>query len=243
MLLQTAFELHNLMNMAGTRDCRPLREGVSTVGTRNKPMKQMIQCSSKNEEKVLSLEDCQKEREILWTIQPLGKKHGIDEILPVNVKDICVANWVQMKCKYGCKKFGKSWCCPPETPTPDQVRSLLNEYKKALLLCGRITSSEFHKDNYQKRRKQVQIWKGTVALERQLFLAGYYKAFALVSESCALCRECTYPHDCKFPMDRRPSVESFSIDVFKTLQNIGKQFEIAKDIMKEHNCYSLILLE
>jgi hypothetical protein len=44
-------------------------------------------------------------------------------------------------------------------------------------------------------------------------------------------------------MDRRPSVESFSIDVFQTLQNIGKQFEIAKDVMEEHNCYSLILLQ
>ncbi len=222
---------------------RRLREGVLKVGIGNKPMKQVIQCSSKNEEKVSSLEDCLKEREILSIIRPLGKKHGIDEIFLISITDICVANWVQLKCKYGCNKFGKSWCCPPETPTPDQVRTTLNEYKKALLLCGSIKSTQFYRDNHQKRRKQVQIWKGTVAMERQLFLAGYYKAFALVAESCALCKECTYPLDCKFPMDRRPSVESFSIDVFKTLQNIGKHFEIAKDVMKEHNCYSLILLE
>jgi predicted metal-binding protein len=206
-------------------------------------MKQILQCSFEKEENILHLDDCQKEREILSTIQPVVRKHGIDEILLINIKDICVADWVMLKCKYGCKKFGKSWCCPPETPVPEQVRTILSEYKKALLLCGSIKSTQFYRDNYQKRRKQVQIWKGTVALERRLFLAGYYKAFALVAESCALCRECTYPQECKFPMDRRPSVESFSIDVFRTLENIGKQFEIAKDIMKEHNCYGLILLE
>jgi len=205
--------------------------------------RQSMQCNSLNEQKVLSLEDFQRERDCVNAILPIGKKHGIDEILPITTKDICVADWVQMKCKYGCKKFGKSWCCPPETPAPEQARVLLQEYKKALLLCGSIKSSQFYRDNHQKRRKQVQVWKGTVALERQLFLVGYYKAFALVAETCALCRECVYPDDCKFPMDRRPSVESFSIDVFQTLKNIGKQFEIAKDINKEHNCYSIILLE
>jgi len=195
------------------------------------------------ERKVVSLEDFQKASDTLKAIRPIGKPHGIDEIILIDTSEICVADWVQLKCKYGCKKYGKSWCCPPETPSSDRVRSLLNEYSKALLLCGNIKSTQFHRDNHQKRRKQVQVWKGTVAMERQLFLNGYYKAFALIAETCALCKECAYPHDCKFPMERRPSVESFSIDVFQTLKNIGKQFEIAKDVMEEHNCYSLILLE
>lgn len=202
-----------------------------------------MQCNPKSQQKVLSLEEFQRERECINAILPLAKKHGIDEILPISTREICVADWVQMKCKYGCKMFGKSWCCPPETPTAEQARALLKEYKKALLICGSTRSTQFYRDNHQKRRKQVQIWKGTVALERRLFLVGYYKAFALVAETCALCRECVYPNDCRFPMDRRPSVESFSIDVFQTLKNIGKQFEIAKDVNKEHNCYSIILLE
>jgi predicted metal-binding protein len=206
-------------------------------------VKQVMQCNSKQERDVVSLEEFQRDRDLVHTILPTGKKHGIDEILLISTESICVSDWVQLKCKYGCKKFAKSWCCPPETPSPDKVRALLTEYKKALFLCGSIKSTQFYRDNHQKRRKQVQVWKGTVALERQLFLSGYYKAFALVAENCALCRECAYPHDCKFPMDRRPSVESFSIDVFQTLQNIGKQFEIAKDVMEEHNCYSLILLQ
>ena len=108
---------------------------------------------------------------------------------------------------------------------------------------GVQANSDFYKDNRRKRRIQVNTWKGTLALERRLFLAGYYKAFGLVSESCALCKTCTYPQECKFPRDRRPSVESCSIDIFRTLGSIDKQFRISQSVASEYNCYSIILLE
>jgi len=200
-------------------------------------------CISKAEPKVCSLEGLQKERDLIKRIQPNAEKYGIAEVLLISTEDICVAEWVQLKCKYGCKRFGRSWCCPPETPTPDQTRILLNGYRKGLLLCGSGKNTEFYKDNNQKRRRQVRVWKGTIAIERQLFLLGYYRAFALVAENCALCKDCLYPHDCKFPTDRRPSVESLSIDVFQTLKNVGKIFQISKSINEQHNYYSLILLE
>jgi predicted metal-binding protein len=180
---------------------------------------------------------------ILDELRTLGQKYNIHRIIPLLTQDISIAHWVQLKCKFGCQRFGKSWCCPPETPTPDKTQALLKEYQKALLLCGRLRNGDFYKNNSKKRKIQVNTWKGTVALERHLFLAGYYKAFSLVSESCALCKKCTYPLECKFPMDRRPSVESCSIDIFQTLKNIGKSFEIVRDVNDEYNCYSIILLE
>jgi len=196
-----------------------------------------------NQRNVYSLEKSQKEKDTVEDLRKLGKKHNINEIIPLSTGDISVAQWVRLKCKYGCKKYGTSWCCPPETPSPDETKALLSEYKKALLLCGTARNSQFYMDNQKKRRLQVNGWKGTVALERMLFLAGYYKAFALVSENCALCKECSYPDECIFPMDRRPSVESCSIDIFQTLKNIGKPFSLAHDIAEEYNCYSIILLE
>jgi len=202
-----------------------------------------MHCSPIPEPNIHSLEDFHREKDIIRSILPTALKYHIDEVFLINTQDICVAEWVQLKCKYGCKKFGKSWCCPPETPTPDQTKTLLNEYTKAMLLCGSTRSTHFYRDNHQKRRKQVHVWKGTVAIERQLFLSGHYKAFALVAENCALCKDCLYPDDCRFPTDRRPSVESFSIDVFQTLKNIGKSFQIAKAVGDEHNYYSIILLE
>ena len=69
------------------------------------------------------------------------------------------------------------------------------------------------------------------------------KSYDLVSENCALCKDCAYPDNCLFPMERRPSVESCSIDIFQTLRNIGKPFKIAHDVTDEYHCYSIILLE
>jgi predicted metal-binding protein len=189
------------------------------------------------------LENSRKEKDIIAQLAKLGKKYNIHEIIALNTMDICVAPWVRLKCKYGCNKYGKSWCCPPETPTPEKMQDILKEYQKAILLCGSLRNGEFYKENQKKRRIQVNTWKGTVALERRLFLAGYYKAFSLVSETCALCKACTYPDECKFPTDRRPSVESCSIDIFQTLKNINKQFQIAQTVSAEYNCYSIILLE
>ena len=196
-----------------------------------------------NPKKVYFLENNRKEKDIIKELGKLGQRYNINDIIPLSTSDICVASWVRLKCKYGCHKYGKSWCCPPETPTPEDMQTILNEYQKALLLCGSLKNGDFYKDNQKKRRIQVNTWKGTVALERQLFLAGYYKALGLVSENCALCKACTYPDKCKFPTDRRPSVESCSIDIFQTLKNIRKQFQIAQHVTAEYNCYSLILLE
>jgi predicted metal-binding protein len=201
------------------------------------------QDDARNPQKVVSLRLSPQYADLFGELEPLARKSEIDEMMLISTEDISVAEWVHWKCKFGCKNHGKSWCCPPETPTPEQARAILREYERAILLCGSGKHVNHYRDNHQKRRKQVHVWKSTVALERQLFLLGYYKAFALVAETCALCRECAYPHDCKFPMNRRPSVESFSIDVFQTLKNVGKRFEIAKNIAEEHNSYSIILLE
>ncbi|MBW2337139.1 MAG: DUF2284 domain-containing protein, partial [Deltaproteobacteria bacterium] len=116
-----------------------------------------------------------------------------------------VAEWVRLKCHYGCSRFDSNWTCPPATPGPDKVRAILDEYELALLLVGTKNCSDFYLNNGRKRFSQVRCWKGTISLERMLFLEGYYKAFSLVGDCCALCKECAYPEDCRFPQEKRPS--------------------------------------
>ena len=166
-----------------------------------------------------------------------GKACGIEAVTPFCIEDIIVAEWVHLKCRYGCNRYNTTWCCPPATPEPDKVRTILEDYSLALLLEGRQRCPEFYLNNNRKRVKQIRSWKGTVSMERLLFLEGYYKAFSLVGECCALCKECTYPGNCRFPQEKRPSVESFSIDV------IGKTPEVAENKNDSFHYYSIILLE
>jgi len=172
-----------------------------------------------------------------------GKSYGLKKIVPLSTEKIVVAEWVDLKCKYGCKRYNTSWCCPPNTPDPDKVRSILSQYSSALLLVGETKYENFYRDNDRKRIIQIQSWKSTLIIERLLFLEGYYKAFSLVSEYCPLCRDCAYPDNCRFPQEKRPSLESFSIDILSTLNNVNIVTNVARNKCDEYNRYSLILLE
>jgi predicted metal-binding protein len=180
---------------------------------------------------------------VLQLLIQQGKKYGLESIYPFSPEEILVAEWVQLKCRYGCSRYNKSWCCPPATPGPEKVREILSEYSQALLLVStRNSVPEFYLDNSRKRAKLIRCWKGTVSLERVLFLEGYYKAFSLVGESCALCKECSYPNDCLFPREKRPSLESFSIDVFGTLERMGISTEVKTNTKDSFSYYAIILV-
>jgi len=173
----------------------------------------------------------------------LCQRHGIQGIHFIKTSQIVVAQWVRLKCRYGCDHYNTNWCCPPATVTVKEAREILREYRSALLLSGEVDHPHFYQNNSKKRRRQVQFWKGTVAIERELFLLGYHKAFGLTSESCALCKKCAYPENCLFPKEKRPSMESFSIDIFQTLRHIGKETKLAQNIGDHFKHYSIVLLE
>lgn len=171
------------------------------------------------------------------------KEHGISAIFPFPIEKIIVQNWVNLKCRYGCSKYGTSWCCPPATPDPEKARAILSEYTTALLLTGQRQCADFYLDNCRKRTGMVRYWKGILSAERMLFLEGYYKAFALVSGVCSLCKKCAYPDPCRFPQEKRPMIESFSIDVIGTIRNLGTTSHVAINTGDVFNYYGIILLE
>lgn len=168
--------------------------------------------------------------------------HGIENILPFSPSEIVVAEWVQLKCRYGCTLYNRSWCCPPATPQPEKVREIISEYSVALLLESTHYLPNFYRDDGRKRASLVRCWKGTVSLERMLFLEGYHKAFSLVGECCSLCKKCVYPRNCRFPQEKRPSLESFSIDVIGTLKQLGITPKLATDVREAFKYYAIILV-
>jgi len=181
--------------------------------------------------------------ELLRSLHTNGSKYGLESVIPFSVKEIVIANWVNLKCRYGCTQFNANWSCPPATPDINEVRNLLKEYSTALMLVGTQQASGFYRDTNKNRIGQVRYWKGTVMLERQLFLKGYDKAFGLVSGACSLCKKCAYPENCRFPMEKRPTVEALSIDLIGTLKNIGIGTTVAMDIKETFKYYAMILLD
>lgn len=180
--------------------------------------------------------------DVLKRLSDKGKEYGLETIRPFRVENFELAQWVGLKCRYGCSQFGTNWSCPPATPELSEARAIISEYSIALLLVGSERCTNFHINNNKKRSGQVRFWKRTVGLERQLFLDGYDKAFSLVSGACSLCKECSYPEACRFPTEKRPTIESLSIDVIGTLKNLGINTRVAKDPKDLFKYYAVILL-
>lgn len=168
---------------------------------------------------------------------------GLTSALPLPVEEIIVAEWVNLKCLYGCKHYNSNWCCPPATPSTDKVRSILKDYSQALLLSGSNQSSDLYQNKRRKRANQVRCWKGIVSIERMLFLKGYHKAFSLLGKSCNLCKTCAYPKECKFPQEKRPSMKSFSIDIIGTLKNLSTTSVDTSGVNADINYYGIVLVE
>lgn len=80
-----------------------------------------------------------------------------------------------------------------------------------------------------------------VKLEREIFLAGYYKALGYGAGPCMLCKECNV-QQCVHPEDTRPSMEACGIDVYATVRANGLPIEVVKDETCEENYYGLVLI-
>jgi len=145
----------------------------------------------------------------------------------IRPKDVVTGHWVRWKCQFGCGGFESSLVCPPHSPTPAETRAMLDEYSTAIL--------------YQAGTWETK--KTAVALEREVFLSGYYKALGLGSGPCSLCETCAFEEGCRHPEDARPSMEACGIDVFATARRHGFPIEVVRDHSQEQHYYGLVLVE
>jgi len=146
----------------------------------------------------------------------------------ISPKKVFTAAWVRWKCRYGCGGFGSSRLCPPHSPAPDETRKVLDCYTRAILI---------HAGPRTDMRRTVS------ALEREAFLAGFYKAFGFACGPCGLCEECAFDKGCRHPHVARPAMEACGIDVFRTARTAGFPIEVATTRSSPQNYYGLLLLE
>jgi predicted metal-binding protein len=157
------------------------------------------------------------------------KKPGVIEAKVISPGKVETAGWVRLKCQYGCGGYGSCFTCPPYTPRPDQMRTVLDGYKRAMLV---------HFGPGSKVKKTI------LELEREIFLRGAWKAFGLGAGSCSLCKTCALGQKpCRHPENARPSIESCGIDVYTTAHNAGMHIEIVRTHSQCPDFYGLVLID
>ena len=162
---------------------------------------------------------------------------GIDEAKIIDPGSIVTAEWVRLKCQYGCPGFGESLSCPPHTPTPDVTRKVVDSYRKAILLHQRLSKGKGKTERSKIFREAI------VPLEIEIFLDGYYKAWSMGCGPCDRCKKCNLSGSCRHGFEARPSIEACGIDVYKTARDHGFSIEVVRKHGDEMNLFGLVLVE
>jgi len=169
----------------------------------------------------------------------LALEEGASHAKQIHPDSVVTAPWVRLKCQSGCSRYGLSYCCPPDTPTSDQTRAVIDCYRRAIL---------FHREGpHTPDRGKLfrQYFDRMVDLEETLFRDGYYKAFVFLAGGCRLCKECAKLEGtpCNFRKRARPSMEACGIDVYETARNNGYFIETLREKTETQNIFCLMLVD
>ena len=174
-----------------------------------------------------------------------ARRLGAIEAKIITPGKLVVEDRVVLKCKSGCHMYGHKFVCPPHTPTPQEFRKILREYRAILVakfpaeaeadedvgrsLVKNLCAPDTPADLRTRTKEFWDTWGGDkrrillamLALEKAAFNEGYTLAIALTAGSCTLCEKCNMEGICMHPSMARYSEHALGVNVKKTLKNIG----------------------
>jgi predicted metal-binding protein len=167
------------------------------------------------------------------------RSKGYTDYKWIDPKKIITAQWVRMKCMFGCNEYGRGGACPPNTPSVAECERFFHEYEEAVILHfeGRMDKPE------ERHAWSRKINAGLVKLEREVFLAGCERAFLLFMDSCSFCKDCSADRrSCKEPRMSRPSPEAMAVDVYSTVRQFGFPINVRTDFNQKMDRYAFLLV-
>lgn len=141
-------------------------------------------------------------------------ENGADAARPLAVSEFVYDPRAELKCRFGCARWGKYWTCPPNIGFDrDFLRQAMDRYENALILRSPDRESGQN---------------AALAVEKAAMLKhGMTMAMALTL--CVKCDPCAYPEPCIHPEVARPALDGLGYDVVKTAAKAGFEVKFAED--------------
>ncbi len=164
---------------------------------------------------------------------------GASHAKQVHPSSVVTATWVRWKCQFGCNHYGTKYCCPPDTPTPEQTKAMIDCYQRAILFHLEVPQTP------EWKKLTIEFFEMLVNLEGEMFKDGYYKAFVFLAGPCHHCKECAKLKGvpCNFGLKARPSMEACGIDIYQTARNNGFFIIPLRERKETRNLYCLMLVD
>ena len=173
-------------------------------------------------------------------IDTILEKYGHTDYRWIDPQKIIVAQWVRMKCMFGCGEYGRSGACPPNTPEVADCDRFFKEYADAVI---------FHFQGRMDQPEDRHAWSRNInakllKLERDVFLAGYERAFLLFMDSCCFCKECSGNREaCKEPRMARPAPEAMAVDVYSTVRQFNFPISVRTAYDQKMDRYAFLMVQ
>jgi predicted metal-binding protein len=172
-------------------------------------------------------------------IDEIFRSHGYTDYKWIDPSGIIVAQWVRMKCMFGCGEYGRGGACPPNTPAVAECERFFKEYSDALILHFEGTMDQPEERHAWSAKINAKLLK----LEREMFLAGYERAFLLFMDSCNICKECSGRREtCAQPRMARPAPEAMAVDVYSTVRRYGFAINVRTDYGQKMDRYAFLMV-
>lgn len=161
-----------------------------------------------------------------------------DIYFDAKVQEMCVSP------SFRCPFYGHSWSCPPNSPYLEKV---LSTYKEFYLIYSVFDLETYIKKEKERTNRSEFFIKNTFLLTKSFespdlenefkkFLTQYHKDYKkrllLYDGTCKYCKiqnagNCTFDagDTCRFPNEKRYSMEAVGIEVIKTLRELHLDIE------------------
>jgi predicted metal-binding protein len=123
-------------------------------------------------------------------------------------------------------------------PSVEECRKMIYEYENAVIFHFSIPSED--------KADHFKLLSSLYELEREIFLAGYYKVFLLQYSSCILCGDCQAEGSrakCVNKVKSRPGADAMGIDIYQTAHNAGYPVQVVKNHDEATNRFGFLLID
>lgn len=133
------------------------------------------------------------------------------------------ADRIRMICEIECPRYGKSWACPPGVGTVAECKARCLSYPKGLLITSltEVSSISHMEECLATRPAHEELTRQVI----DLLEAQGLEVYGLSTESCAICKDCTYPHSpCRHKEQMLPCLESHGIVATSLADKYGIEY-------------------
>ena len=149
---------------------------------------------------------------------------GFTRAAPLNISALRALPEVRAMCESDrCRRFGRSWSCPPGCGTLDECAERMRGYSGGVIV--QTTASLEDEFDLETMGKAQELHKSRfLTLARQARLL-YPDCLPLTAGSCTICRKCTYPEKpCRFPERMLSSMEAYGLLVSDVCRDSGLEY-------------------